>query len=123
MCRRSPISKRTYPLLPYTTRFRSSGSKSRCSYGSTTVMAIFFLLVGLEIKRELVEGELSTREQAVLPFLAALGGMVVPGLVYSGVNRSEEHTSELQSLMRLSSAVFCLQKKYIYKFTHNTHHY
>ena len=50
------------------------------------LMAIFFLLVGLEIKRELVEGELSTREQAVLPFLAALGGMVVPGLVYSGVN-------------------------------------
>jgi NhaA family Na+:H+ antiporter len=50
------------------------------------LMAIFFLLVGLEIKRELVDGELSTREQAVLPFLAALGGMVVPGLIYSGLN-------------------------------------
>ena len=50
------------------------------------LMAIFFLLVGLEIKRELVEGELSTREQAMLPFLAALGGMIAPALIYAAVN-------------------------------------
>jgi NhaA family Na+:H+ antiporter len=50
------------------------------------LMAIFFLLVGLEIKRELVEGELSTREQAMLPCLAALGGMVVPAAIYAAVN-------------------------------------
>ena len=49
------------------------------------LMAIFFLLVGLEIKRELVEGELSTREQAFLPCLAALGGMVLPALLYAAV--------------------------------------
>ena len=42
------------------------------------LMALFFLLVGLEIKRELVEGELSTPAQAILPAAAALGGMVVP---------------------------------------------
>ena len=41
-------------------------------------MAVFFLLVGLEIKRELLEGELSSREQAVLPAIAAIGGMAVP---------------------------------------------
>ncbi len=53
------------------------------------LMAVFFLLVGLEIKRELLEGELSTREQAILPALAAIGGMVVPALIYAGVNLND----------------------------------
>ncbi len=46
------------------------------------LMAIFFLLVGLEIKREIVEGELSNFRNASLPIVAALGGMVVPALIY-----------------------------------------
>ncbi|WP_316760983.1 Na+/H+ antiporter NhaA [Pedobacter aquatilis] len=46
------------------------------------LMAIFFLLVGLEIKRELVEGELSSVKSAALPVIAALGGMLVPALIY-----------------------------------------
>ena len=45
-------------------------------------MAVFFLLVGLEIKREFIAGELADRRQARLPAVAALGGMVVPALVY-----------------------------------------
>lgn len=50
------------------------------------LMAIFFFLVGLEIKRELLEGELSSVSQAALPAVAALGGMVVPALIYVLIN-------------------------------------
>ena len=46
------------------------------------LMAVFFLLVGLEIKRELLAGELSSPRQATLPIACAIGGMVVPALVY-----------------------------------------
>ena len=49
-------------------------------------MAVFFFLVGLEIKREFVEGELVDRRQAVLPLAAAFGGMAVPAAIYSAVN-------------------------------------
>jgi|HubBroStandDraft_4_1064222.scaffolds.fasta_scaffold23151_2 NhaA family Na+:H+ antiporter len=52
------------------------------------LMAVFFLVVGLEIKREIVKGELSSFRQAVLPIVAALGGMIVPALLYSALNRS-----------------------------------
>ncbi len=50
------------------------------------LMAIFFLLVGLEIKREMVEGELSSFKNASLPIFAALGGMLVPAVIYTTFN-------------------------------------
>ena len=50
------------------------------------LMAVFFFLVGLEIKRELLQGELSTFGKAALPAVAAVGGMVVPALIYVAVN-------------------------------------
>ena len=49
-------------------------------------MAVFFFLVGLEIKREVLEGELADVRQALLPAGAALGGMVVPALIYTAIN-------------------------------------
>ncbi|HEY6087123.1 MAG TPA: Na+/H+ antiporter NhaA [Burkholderiaceae bacterium] len=52
-------------------------------------MAVFFFLVGLEIKREFVDGELADRRQALLPLVAALGGMAVPAMIYSAINRGD----------------------------------
>ncbi|RSK45928.1 Na+/H+ antiporter NhaA [Hymenobacter perfusus] len=51
------------------------------------LMSVFFLIVGLEIKREVIEGELSEWRQAALPIAGALGGMLLPALLYFLVNR------------------------------------
>jgi NhaA family Na+:H+ antiporter len=56
------------------------------------LMAIFFCLVGLEIKRELMVGELSTRDQALLPAIAAVGGMAVPAAIYVAINSGSPET-------------------------------
>ena len=53
------------------------------------LMAVFFFLVGLEIKREVLEGNLSSRDQIVLPALAAVGGMAAPALIYSYFNAGD----------------------------------
>ena len=53
------------------------------------LMAIFFFLVGLEIKREVMEGLLSSKDQIVLPIVAAVGGMVVPGIFYYVSNSTD----------------------------------
>jgi NhaA family Na+:H+ antiporter len=52
------------------------------------LMAIFFLLVGLEIKREVVEGELSSPKKAILPIICAVGGAIIPALIYGLLNRN-----------------------------------
>lgn len=57
------------------------------------LMAVFFLLVGLEIKREIVEGELSSPKKASLPILCAIGGAVVPALIYLSFNAGQETAS------------------------------
>ena len=54
------------------------------------LMTLFFFLMGLEIKRELVHGELSTVKRALLPMTAALGGMIVPALIYTAFNAGGE---------------------------------
>ena len=61
-----------YPIRPYSTSL----------WINDGLMAIFFLLVGLEIKRELIEGELSSLKNASLPIFAAIGGMLVPALIF-----------------------------------------
>ncbi len=73
----APVSIRVGPL---------ELDKTLLHWVNDCLMAIFFLLVGLEIKREFLQGELSTASQASMPFIAAIGGMVVPGLIYYGIN-------------------------------------
>jgi len=53
------------------------------------LMAVFFFLVGLELKRELLRGELSSFGQAVLPAVAAVGGMLVPAAAYVAINAGD----------------------------------
>src|SRR5271165_4629354 len=54
------------------------------------LMAIFFFLVGMEIKHEIVHGELGDIRRAALPIFAALGGMIVPALLYALVNHGQD---------------------------------
>lgn len=56
------------------------------------LMAIFFFLIGLELKRELLEGKLKNPRDVVLPGMAALGGMVVPAVIYAAINWSNPAT-------------------------------
>jgi len=83
-------------LLNTEAGFESGGIHLRysvLSWINDALMAIFFLLVGLEIKREVVEGELSSLKQAALPVLAAIGGVAVPALIYSFFNGSNSSTA------------------------------
>ena len=56
------------------------------------LMAAFFFFVTLEIKREFLQGELSNRKQALLPIIAAVGGMLVPALIYIYINFENPET-------------------------------
>ncbi len=54
------------------------------------LMALFFLLIGLELKRDIMEGQLSDPSQVTLPAVAAIGGMLVPALIYIWVNQGDD---------------------------------
>jgi NhaA family Na+:H+ antiporter len=62
------------------------GPLSVSHWVNDALMAVFFLLVGLEIKREIVDGQLSTWSRRILPGLCAAGGMVVPALIFAALN-------------------------------------
>ena len=53
------------------------------------LMAIFFLVVGLELKREFIEGELSSFKKIILPAIGAIGGMIIPAVIYVGFNYND----------------------------------
>ncbi len=73
--------------LPFSISLGDAGlSKPLLLWINDGLMAVFFLLVGLEIKREVLAGELSDRRQIVLPLIAAIGGFVVPALLYAAMN-------------------------------------
>lgn len=72
------------------------------------LMAIFFLLIGLEIKREVIEGHLSKREQIILPAVAALGGLVVPAVVYAYINWHDPETLRGWAIPAATDIAFAL---------------
>jgi len=72
------------------------------------LMAVFFLLVGLEIKREIVEGELSSLQHAALPVLAAVGGVIVPAVLYFALNATDELTANGWGIPMATDIAFAL---------------
>ena len=72
------------------------------------LMAIFFFLVSLEIKREFIQGELSNPKQALLPTIAAVGGMVVPALIYVAINFSDPVTLKGWAIPSATDIAFSL---------------
>jgi len=83
-------------------------SKSLLQFINDGLMAVFFLLVGLEVKRELMEGALSSRDQAIFPALAALGGMLAPALLFLLVNNSDPITRNGWAIPAATDIVFAL---------------
>ena len=72
------------------------------------LMAIFFLLIGLEIKREVKEGHLSSLSQITLPGIAALGGMIVPALIFMSFNRGEDFSMNGWAIPTATDIAFAL---------------
>ena len=72
------------------------------------LMAIFFFLVSLEIKREFIQGELSNPKQALLPIVAAVGGMVVPALIYIAINFKDPVTLKGWAIPSATDIAFSL---------------
>lgn len=72
------------------------------------LMAIFFLLIGLEVKREMIDGALSSREQAIFPAIAAVGGMLAPALIYLIFNHGNPETQSGWAIPAATDIAFAL---------------
>jgi Na+:H+ antiporter, NhaA family len=72
------------------------------------LMAVFFFLIGLEVKRELLEGHLSSVKQAALPGIAAIGGMLIPALVFILFNQGESFAMKGWAIPTATDIAFAL---------------
>src|SRR3546814_6307710 len=108
MIRRPPRSTRTDTLFPYTTLFRSPPSRSACA-SATSIRTSASARRGRRTRPDRAD-TLAARGES-MQHAEVQGGTACSQRYSSRGGRSEEHTSELQSLMRISYAVFCLKKK------------
>ncbi|ELV8684095.1 Na+/H+ antiporter NhaA [Vibrio fluvialis] len=72
------------------------------------LMAVFFLLIGLEVKRELLEGALKSRETAIFPAIAAVGGMLAPALIYVLFNSGDAEAIQGWAIPAATDIAFAL---------------
>ncbi len=72
------------------------------------LMAIFFFMIGLEVKREILDGELSEPSRVVLPMIAAVGGMAVPALIYASMNWGNEQALKGWAIPSATDIAFAL---------------
>ena len=95
-------------LLPFTIGVPGFElSKSIHHWINDGLMAMFFFVIGLELKREILVGELADPKQAILPIVAAVGGMLVPVLIYIGIN-PEGHTLDGWGIPMATDIAFAL---------------
>jgi len=82
----SPLNETYQRFIHYSTKNNFHLPSTNLDWMNEGFMTLFFLLIGIEIKRELYEGELKTRKNAMLPLIGALGGMIIPAVIYCIVN-------------------------------------
>jgi len=83
-------------------------SKSLSHWINDGLMVIFFLLVGLEIKYELLKGQLSTRAQCVLPLVAAVGGMAIPALIFLAFDHQDQYAIQGWAIPTATDIAFAI---------------
>src|SRR3546814_7432789 len=123
MTRRSPRSTRTETLFPYTTLFRSTiagASKTAADRHLRRLQKSILRCVRLRAGYARPPPHAAQGSPRQTPIISARGSFFDAD---RGSRRSEEHTSELQSLMRISYAVFCLKKTQNHKIYTHTHNY
>ena len=95
--------------MPFSIEFGQYGlKKPLILWINDGLMAIFFFLVGLELKREVLTGELSSRKKIALPGIGAVGGMVLPALIYLAFNHHDTHASQGWAIPAATDIAFAL---------------
>ncbi|KAB8306144.1 Na+/H+ antiporter NhaA [Erwinia endophytica] len=83
-------------------------SKNLQLWINDALMALFFLMIGLEVKHELVSGSLATRERAIFPLIAAIGGMIAPGAIFALLNHSDPQAIQGWAIPTATDIAFAL---------------
>ncbi|MDG2958241.1 Na+/H+ antiporter NhaA [Exercitatus varius] len=111
MLANSPLKSHYFDFLDIPIAIRVSSfeiNKTLIHWVNDGFMAVFFVLVGMEVKREMVEGSLASYRQAIFPALAAVGGMIVPALIYVFITRSHAELANGWAIPMATDIAFAL---------------